>query len=177
MIKLVAFDNNGTIFDDYDAVIYGSVVLTFEMLGLPPPTKEQHRSEATSDHMKFYHDHGLPPFPGTEEEQRMRDTLRQAVQTYWDENYYKASFRPDVAKTVFELKKMGIRTAIVSAWQRANLIEEIDRFGFWGIFDPIIGGAKDKSVALADLCKNFSIDPAAAIYVDDTVVFISYFVI
>ena len=166
MIRMVVFDNNGTIFDDLD-VAYGSVVAIFKAYGIPSPTKEQYRTEITANFMRFYYDHGFPLCSIGDEEKKLAKDLNVIKETYYTEHGDSAIFRSDVAKTVFELQAIGVQTAIVSAEKESMLHRELYRFGYAGIFKPIRSDVKDKEACLVTLCREYGISSQAAMYVDD----------
>lgn len=168
MIKAVFFDNNGTIFDDLD-VAFGSVVKIFETYNLRPPTKDQYRQEISADFMKFYCNHGFFSYSSEQENRTLAGALNRIREAYYLEHGHKACFRPDVARTIFELKKMDIKTAIVSAEKESMLFRQLDRFGFNGVFDPIFADVKDKQKCFDEICRELRISPQSAMYVDDTV--------
>lgn len=168
MIRLVIFDNNGTIYDDLD-VAYGSATEIFKTYSIPSPTKDQYRSGMTANFMKFYHDHGFPNCSSGDEENKLASDLNRIRASYYKEHGDRAVFRPDVAKTIFELKTMGIQTAIVSAETDLLLSRELHRFGYDGVFKPVISDVRNKQVCLTDLCRELGVNANSAIYVDDTV--------
>ncbi len=168
MIKLVLFDNNGTIFDDLD-IAFGSVVRIFEAYGLQPPTKEQYRQEISADYMKFYNKYGFVDSVLAQEEKDLARALNKIREAHYLEHGDKACFRPDVAKTVFELKERDIRVGIVSAEKGTMLQRQLLRFGYRDVFNPVRADVHDKEAALREICRELNINPRFAIYVDDTV--------
>ena len=58
MVKLVIFDNNGTLENDLD-LAFGSVVEIFNRYSLKSPSLEQYRNEISARFMDFYYRHGF----------------------------------------------------------------------------------------------------------------------
>jgi len=168
VVQLVAFDNNGTVFNDLRITYLGSVKV-FEAFNLLPPTLEQYRNTVGGDFMKFYHNYGIPVPANEDEKKKLSADIGDVFWSHIKENIWRSSFRPDVAATISELQRRGIRTAMISAMNESELLEELDHYGFCGVFDPIFGGVKDKAPVMEHLCRSLKINPHSTLYVGDTV--------
>ena len=67
-----------------------------------------------------------------------------------------------------KLKEKGLKTAIVSSHPRANLNDELRRYGIFQLFDEISGDPSPKTQRLLQICQRFSVAPENTFFVEDT---------
>lgn len=169
MIKLVIFDNNGTLEDDLLNLAYGSVVKIFNIHDLLPPTLEQYRQEITAKFMDFYYSHGFSPNVG-HPKYATAESLNAIRKKYYEENVHQARFRPDAVRTLVYLKSINLKTAIVSSEIKSVLTPKLYNNGLLGLLDCLRAGVYgDKAPVLLEVCKELNVISEEALYVDDTV--------
>lgn len=158
--KLAILDWNGTCLNDLP-VVYKSVVAIFRHYGLEPPTLEQYRREITADYMKFYHKHGIPARVTGSDLKKIRVRV---FREYWA----KVKLRRDVFPLIRGLRRIKIKTTIVSAEYPSVLAERLAQFKIVSLLDCARAGAWPKDKALREMISRFNLKPDAAFYVDDT---------
>ena len=162
-VKMVIFDNNGTMFDDLP-IAYGSVGAIFRHYGLLVPTLDTYRNGIQSDFTRFYRRHGFYAFPKV-----TGDDLNVIRRAYYLEHQGEAKYYPEVGPVLAILKKLGLILAVVSSEIPATLMESLTVAQLRDYFEVIHGGAWPKAPALQERLYQFSLMGPEAVYVDDQV--------
>ena len=162
-VKMVIFDNNGTMFDDLP-MAYGSVGAIFKHYGLNVPTLEEYRNGTESDFMRFYRRYGFYAFPNV-----TGDDLNAIRRAYYLEHRGEAKYYPEVRPVLLTLKQLGLILAVVSSEIQATLMESLAAAQLRDYFEVVHGAAWPKAPALCERLYQFSLMGSEAVYVDDQV--------
>lgn len=164
--QLAIFDWNGTLLDDLEVVAYASVCAIFEHFGLASPPLETYRTEISSDYMKFYLDHGIPP---SEDPKQRQDELNDIRLRVFEENWDKPQFRDGARELLSLCYVLGMCRAIVTG-EETTIFERRNRqFGLKSKWvESYIAHTRDKVAALREMLDRFRVKPKDAFYVDDS---------
>lgn len=159
--KMAIFDWNGTLIDD-PWIVFKSVEEIFKMYGLEPPTIAQYRDEIVADFMQFYRKYGIP---GKATKEELNEIRKRVLEEHWNE----VKLHDGAVAMIEELKKLGLKTGIVSGEVPEILDKRLETFGIRHLFDSVKGGAWGyKEQALAETLEKFNLTPEQAFYLDDT---------
>lgn len=143
-------------------IAYKAVVKIFDTYELTLPTLETYRNELDSENiMKFYYDHGIPQTVTLDD---LNLIYRPVIATHINE----ARLFSHVDLVLDQCKRLGIKTAIVSATGQETLEKQAKQFGVYDKFDSLRGGAWKKEPVLRALIEEYKVQPSEVIYVDDT---------
>ncbi len=159
-VRLCLFDFNGTLFDDL-SVVYGSVAKIFRRYGLKPPTLDEYRDEITADFMKFYYNHGIPAGVTAKDLNAIR---KEYLEAHWSE----PRIHIGAERSLILCKRMGMKTAIVSAEMQNVLEKRLQDLKMIPCLDLIVGSAYKKQEALLSVLDRLETRAEEAVYVDDT---------
>lgn len=168
-LEFLVLDNNGTMFDDFH-LTYGSVEMIFAVLGIPCPTKEQFRTEISSDFMQFYWKHGVP-------KDVTGDQLNGIRRLYFRARRNTAHYRPDLGPFLVHCRDTRkIKVGVCSAETNTLLgeyLEPLCKSNFFSLGaddQPLIRGEAwpTKEVKLQELLKQAGVPAHRAALVGDT---------
>ncbi|MBU6141969.1 HAD family hydrolase [Patescibacteria group bacterium] len=158
-VRLVAFDVNGTLFDDtkifWDAINgifprYGKESLPIEVL------KERFGQPWTA----LYRAAGIT-------EAMASDKELYAIYNGLYRNGDAPMPVAGLAEVLRWLKAKGVQLAIVSTQQNEITEPLLKKYRLDGLFSPIMGAVSDKSVALREIARSAGIPPQEMAYVGD----------
>ena len=72
-----------------------------------------------------------------------------------------------VDEVLFEIKRRGLSCGIVSAHGESEIIERMEKFGITHHFRRVVGGMRNKSPALLNVCDEFGVAPKETLFVGD----------
>jgi len=158
-IKLIAFDVNGTLFDD-TGIFWEAINGIFPLYGKERLPLEVLREKFGQPWTKVYREYGI-----TEEMASDQELYRVYNQ------FYKSQEHPipvsGLKETLTWLKDKGILLAIVSTQQNSITVPLLDKYNLTDFFFKISGEASDKSEVLKKLCAEVRIAVKDAAYVGD----------
>jgi len=160
--KAGILDFNGTILND-TKVTYKAAKKIFELHGAKPPSYSTYQDEATHNYMSFYQKHGLPKRITADE---LYPLWKETLKEYWHDVKLHRGFRTYLKF----VKKLGMKTAIVSGEREDILHERLGQFKIASYFDMVVGNAHNqkKEGGLLKVANAFKIEPYDAFYLDDT---------
>ena len=158
-IKLIAFDVNGTILDDFN-VFSEALNSIFDYFKKPRMSAHELRNEFTQPWTGIYRKRGI--------------TENQASEEFLYKLYNKAYQAQPSAKPFAGLesslkwiKDKNITTAIISTQQNIITDRLLKQYNLHRYFDFHLGGVADKTEVLQNLVKKLKIKPEQAMYVGD----------
>lgn len=166
-ITHVAWDWNGTLFDDVGALI-DSTIEAFEATGLPPVTAERYRRLHTQPIDEFYDRLiGAPQSPSS------RRALHAAFHAAYARRRPFLSLSADTDAALGAVAELGMSQSVLSMHPHDRLISLIDRFGIADRFTRIDGQRGPdtgyKSGHLAAHLERLGVDGDNALVVGDSV--------
>lgn len=165
MLRAIFFDWNGTLLDDLETV-FQSVLDIFQHYHVSPPTLEDYRREITSNFIKFYLNHGIPPTATPEGLNEIRVKSLQAAGTG---NLHLTEGISEVLLYLSEHSRLHL--GIVSSGNSELVPRQIEHLGINSFFALVITGAYGdgkKAEALRQALNQFGLQSREAMYVDDT---------
>lgn len=158
-IKLVAFDINGTLFDDTD-IFWKAINGVFEHFHRQPLALSTLQKRFGQPWTKIYREEGLSEKIATDEE---------LYKIY--NNLYRNQESPKPPQgtrtTLQQLKKQGVILAIVSTQQNAITVPLLKKYKLDKLFSQISGNVADKAISLKEVFKENSVLAQNAAYVGD----------
>ena len=158
-IKLIAFDVNGTILDDFN-VFSEALNSIFDYFKKPRMSADRLRNEFTQPWTGIY--------------RKIRITKKQASEEFLYKLYNDAYQSQPIAKPFSDLKNAlkwikgkNLTTAIVSTQQNIITDTLLEQHNLHQYFDFHLGGIADKTKELQNLVKKLNIKPKQAMYVGD----------
>ena len=165
MIKYIFFDFNGTIIDDVDLCLE---LLNKLLAGQNKPlvTKKRYKEIFTFPIIKYYEaagvDFNIESF----------ESLAVKFIDEYQPRSLECGLFPNIKDTIKYFKDNGIKTYILSASERNNLLEQCTHYGIVDIFDDILGidniHASSKVDIAIDFVKKNNINCDEAIFIGDT---------
>lgn len=151
MIKLVAFDWNGTILADTTYCLEAANVV-FKHLNHKLISLKEYQETATIPVVNFYLKHGF-----TEEEfwstAKENDKIYHA---YYESKVTKTRTRAGSRRTLIWLKNHGIRSVIFSNHSTPRIKGQLKRLGLEGFFEDVIANA-DTTRVLSERSKELNV--------------------
>lgn len=156
-VKLVAYDVNGTIFDDTEH-FFDAINAVFRRYGRAPMPLAELKKKFGQPWYKLYRDVGI-----TAPESELYATYNLAYSEHSNE------LMPfdGIKETLLWLRARDIKTAVVSTQQNQITVPLLWERGLRELFDDVMGGVEDKAAALRDLCEKYSFKPLEVAYVGD----------
>ena len=158
-VKLIAFDVNGTLFDDTQ-IFWEAINGIFPKYGkkrLPLKTlQEKFRQPWTSIYREF----------GITETMASDDGLYKIYNQLYGSQGSPTPV-PGLKETLDWLRSRGVSLAIVSTQQNAITVPLLEKHGLAQKFSEISGSASDKAVALQNIMAAFDLLPECVAYVGD----------
>lgn len=158
-IKLVAFDVNGTLFDDtrifWEAI--NGIFPKYNKERLPLETLQENFGQPWT---RIYREFGITEKMASDDE----------LYKIYNELYKKQGDPmppPGLKETLDWLGERGVLLAIVSTQQNAITVPLLQKFGLAGTFFKILGSVPDKAEALRDIAIAAGLSPERAAYVGD----------
>jgi phosphoglycolate phosphatase len=155
------FDWNGTLLNDLQTVIYGSITEIFRTYGLKAPSLDTYRNEICSDFMPFYWKYGIPKTVTGEELNKIR-------KVYLNAHSREIMLQRGARDLIVTCRRADMQTAIVSGEITEVLEDNLRRFRIIGFFDSVRGDARNKEEALIATLDELGTKAEDAFYVDDT---------
>lgn len=143
---LYIWDWNGCLRDDLHAIYKSGVQRIFAHYGVTPcPPLEQYREQVTGNFTEsFYWPNGIPATA------TMAD-LNAIMAQGFKENGSPGAFDDALTTVQFLHGKARARQILVSAYDKAKIDGDVERLGFSGLFDHVIGGVTNKAKIFADM--------------------------
>lgn len=142
---LVLFDYNGTLLNDVEHVYECGVQRIFRTFGLSCPSLDEYRNEVTADFMgSFYWPRGIPAHITA-------DDLNAIMRAGFKEKGRPAELFPDTKPALAELRRRGYRLALISAYARDLLDNELAIHGLAGGFNVVVGDVRDKASCFTEV--------------------------
>jgi len=158
-IKLVAFDVNGTLFDDTE-IFWNAINGIFPRYGREPLPLKTLQEKFGQPWTKIYRDNGI-----TDEMASDDDLYKVYNQLYKNQdNPVPVSGLKEILEW---LESRGVLLAIVSTQQNAITLPLLEKYGLTGKFSKVSGSVSDKSAALLDVASVAGISPREIAYVGD----------
>lgn len=158
-VKLIAFDVNGTLFDDTQ-IFWEAINGIFPKYGkerLPLKTLQEKFGQPWTS---IYREFGI-----TEAMASDNELYRIYNQLY--ESQSSPTPASGLKETLDWLESMGISLAIVSTQQNTITVPLLEKYGLVQKFLEISGSASDKAVALQNIMAAFDLLPEQVAYVGD----------
>jgi phosphoglycolate phosphatase-like HAD superfamily hydrolase len=160
-VRLLIFDNNGTMLDDLH-LAYACSEAMFSLLRVPRQSADRFRQEGANDVSAFCLRHGVPASVTHEE----LDIIRRL---YYSARMDQVRPRQGLGLALDRCAEFGILAAVCSAENSAMLDDLLMRFELRHRFVAVRGEARPKGPALSELIASLAVAPDEAAYVDDTV--------
>lgn len=161
------FDWNGTLFDDVKAAFAGAN-FQIKQLGGKEISFEQYRNTFTIPLPKFFKANNVP----TNEYLKNLEKYQQDFFEFYSEKGENCCLRKGAKEVLRELKKRGIKAAVLSAHRKKDILEKLEEFGISHLIDAveavegnITGMAKGKEADRA--LKELGVKAEEAIIVGD----------
>jgi phosphoglycolate phosphatase-like HAD superfamily hydrolase len=155
---IAVFDMDGTLYSTDNSVV-PAVLTTFEEFDLPPPPVEE-IEDLIGRPDTHYHEWLRTKGGGGE----MGERLMMAVDAKERELVgQQGSLYPNAKKMLVELRRMGVRTALLTNAGRSYCFMVLRTFEMEDLFDAVSyheGGSGDKAERLARLIEDFGGGPA-----------------
>jgi HAD superfamily hydrolase (TIGR01509 family) len=161
MIRNIIFDWSGVIVDDLVAV-HKTTMLLFKELGAEEISLEEFRKEWEQPYMLFYNKYNIPI--DLEKENILFKPLYKSVSLKYPSKPYSS-----VRETLKRFKKSGINMIVLSSNAEENILEEVERFDLFGLFDEINGGVHDKAEVIHETIERNDFNPKETIFIGDTI--------
>lgn len=158
-IKLIAFDVNGTLFDDTN-IFWNAINGIFPCFNKQPLPIDVLQERFGQPWTRIYREEGISEDAATDEE---------LYRTYNELYQSQSSPRPfrGVKSVLRWLRKQGIELAIVSTQQNEITIPLLENHGLDKLFFKISGSVSDKAKALKEVLRVARVSPHEAAYVGD----------
>ena len=158
-IKLIAFDVNGTILDDFN-VFSEALNSIFDYFKKPRMSAHELRNEFTQPWTGIYRKRGITENKTSEE--FLYKLYNKAYQV-------QPSAKPfsDLESSLKWIKDKNITTAIISTQQNIITDRLLKQYNLHRYFDFHLGGVADKTEVLQNLVKKLKIKPEQTMYVGD----------
>lgn len=122
-VRHVIWDWNGTLFDDFDAVLL-AMNASCTSVGGPPVTAELYRETFTRPIERTYERLlGRPLRPGEWEQ------LNDRFHTSYSECFRSASLAPDAHQALEAVRAAGLTQSLLSMWEHDELIPVVKHYG------------------------------------------------
>ena len=164
-MKWVFFDFNGTIIDDVDLCLN----LLNEILlkqGNKTVSKEEYKDIFCFPVRKYYE------LAGVDLKKDSFDDLSKWFIKKYQPASYECNLFPHLKETILELKKRGIKVAVLSASQIDNLKDQLIKFKIIDLFDAVLGLDDIHAASKVEVGKSFilanKIKPQDILFVGDT---------
>lgn len=164
--KTLLWDWNGTIIDDV-TICYEVFCEQREAFGLKEMDLEHYRYHFSFPVIDFYRYAG---FTGSEDEY---GALASMFIRRYNERRMEAPLQPGVLALLTKMKKAGLHSYVLSAYESNSLKDMVTRLEMDHYFERVTGlegvHAGSKVEAGSQLMKQFAIDSSTALYIGDTV--------
>lgn len=158
-VKIVAFDVNGTLFDD-TRIFWNAISGIFSKYGMKPLPLEILQKNFGQPRTKIYRDNGI-----TEEMASDADLYKIYNELYQNQDYpLPASGLDEILEWLLARK---LRLAIVSTQQNTITLPLLEKYGLQGLFFKISGSVSDKAAALCEIAALSGISIDEVVYVGD----------
>lgn len=171
MIKLVAYDWNGTLLADLTAVVEG-VNKELEVINGPNITTEDYQRLYDSPTSKFFQKLGLT----AEEVKANSRKMATAFHSYYEPRVVRARTRSGTKKTLSEIKRMGISQIILSNHTLEGIYSQLHRLKLESYFKTVLANDAigknhfgSKQERLATYLAEYGVSPKSTILIGDTV--------
>ena len=158
-IKLVAFDVNGTLFDD-TRIFWEAINGIFPKYGkkkLPLKTLQEKFGQPWT---RIYREFGIT-------EEVVSDAKLYQIYNQLYESQSSPTPAPGLKETLSWLKAEGVALAIISTQQNKITVPLLEKHNLVQNFSEISGNVSDKTVALQNLMSSFDLLPKQVAYVGD----------
>lgn len=158
-IKLIAFDVNGTLFDDtqifWEAI--NGIFPRYDKERLPLKTLQEKFGQPWTS---IYRESGIT------EKMASDDDLYKIYNELYERQDHPIPV-PELKETLDWLEKIGVKLAIVSTQQNTITVSLLEKYGLAKKFSKISGSVADKAAALRDIMSAFNLLPKQVAYVGD----------
>ncbi len=158
-IKLVAFDVNGTMFNDR-SIFFAALNSIFEHFEKPTLSTQQLRKEFTQPWTKIYRERDISVDMGDD------GALYKLYNRAYQEQA-RPRLAPGMKAALTFLINRRIPLVIVSTQQNVITLPLLEASGIARLFEEVIGGAADKARSLSELALRRSLQPEHIAYVGD----------
>ncbi|MBI4991736.1 MAG: HAD family hydrolase [Candidatus Harrisonbacteria bacterium] len=158
-VKLVAFDVNGTLFDD-TKIFWEAINGIFPRYGKPLLPLEILQKKFGQPWTRIYREYGIT------EEMASDNDLYKIYNEFYESQEHPAP-AVGLKETLGWLKSNGLLLAIVSTQQNTITAPLLGKYGLHGLFFKIFGSVSDKSQALHDLAVAADLSASEVAYVGD----------
>ena len=160
-IKLMIFDWSGVISDDRKSV-HESNGRMCEAWGIARQDFTSWLRDSTSSAATYFTMRGIVKDP-SEIQEIYRTTLEQVKQDGIVPTLY-----PDAVVSLQKLKQLHEKVFVVSMHPADHIKQEAAGYNLEGLVTGIVGGVKDKVIAIADIIKSTGLSAHEVAYVGDT---------
>lgn len=157
----IIFDWSGTLSDDRRPVYEANKGMRSHY-GLPSNTFEEFFYTARMTPIEFYRENGVTD-SGDEIYALYRKFFQQSLEAGVRPHVY-----PEAHEVLCQIKNAGIPTAVVSSHPTIFLKQEAQEYLLAPFFEVLHGDARDKTVALKEVCQIMGVGRDKCLYVGDT---------
>ncbi len=158
-VKIVAFDVNGTLFDD-TKIFWNAISGIFPKYGMEPLPLEILQKNFGQPWTSIYRENGI-----SEEMASDADLYKVYNQLYQNQDY---PLPASGLKEILEwLIVRNLRLAIVSTQQNAITLPLLEKYGFQDLFLKVSGSVSDKTSALCEIAALSGVSIGEVAYVGD----------
>ncbi|MEX2144881.1 MAG: HAD family hydrolase [Candidatus Spechtbacterales bacterium] len=158
-IKLIAFDVNGTILNDFD-IFSNALNSIFDYFKKPRMSEVQFRDEFTQPWTDIYRKRGI--LEDVASEKFLYTLYNKAYQAQDDPKPFS-----DLEPVLKQIQKRGLTTAIITTQQNIITDALLNKYDLGKYFDFHLGGVADKTKALQKLIEKVNIQPKQTMYIGD----------
>lgn len=159
-LKVAVFGWRGVLWDNLE-VEFQAVLDIFHTYGAPVPERDTYRKGRGPDFAEFCYANGLPGYATKE---RIIEIRRRAAIVHSEFLSLHYGAREILATCI----NRGLKTAIVSKELTEIIESRLWQFDLTGLVNLVRGGAADKKEVLLRILQSFGVEPAEAIFIEDT---------
>lgn len=141
MIKLVAFDWNGTLFADTNAVV-GGVNEVVKLFGIKPITVRQYQENYDTPVSKLYENIGIE----LEDLMKRSKETQEAFHSYYENRADKLSTRSGTRKLLLWLRKNKTNSVIFSNHITHQIVKQLKRLAIDQYFEDVLANESIETV-------------------------------
>lgn len=157
IIKVIAFDWNGTLVNDCEWIFEG-IEEIFRHFGKPVPHIEEYQEEISNDYLPFYRKRGIEA-----SREALNEIMNGKLATMPPPQLF-----PDTRSTLRFFKAKGVVLALITLRDIESLNQDLELHNLSSVFDSVRGDATEKHKVLEELMKTFHASSDEVVFVSDT---------